>query len=334
MIAIRGATTVAKDDPEEIRKATGELLGEIVKRNKLEKEGILFILFSTTSDIRSLYPAAAARECGFTDCALYSSLEPDMNQSLKLCIRVMIMSDIELCKNRVSHVYLRGAADLRKDLAHYAVALDGPAGSGKSTIAKLLAKEKDILYLDTGAMYRACALQAKREGRDVGDAAGVEKMLSSLRLDVVYEDGAQKTLLSGEDVSGLIRTPEISMAASRISALPAVRMKMVEMQREIASRTSCVLDGRDIGSFVLPDAKYKFFLTATSSVRAKRRYEELIARGEKVEFESLKREIEQRDEQDRTRDFAPLVRAKDAVLVDTSDKNIREVLQEILCYME
>jgi cytidylate kinase len=178
-------------------------------------------------------------------------------------------------------------------------------------------------------MYRACGLKALRSGVNPKDGAAVEKMLPILNVKVEYKNGAQHTILDGEDVSLAIRENAVSMAASDISAHPAVRVKMVEMQREIARGMSCVLDGRDIGSTVLPDAKFKFFITADSKVRAMRRFKELQARGQTVEFERLHQEIVARDKQDSERDFAPLVCAKDAIVIDTSHLNVDEVVQKI-----
>ena len=214
------------------------------------------------------------------------------------------------------------------------IALDGPAGSGKSTVAKILSKELDILYLDTGAMYRACALKAVREGVDPQNRAEVEGIVEKLNVKVEYIDGSQHTFLDGEDVSDKIRVNEVSMAASHISAHPCVRVKMVEMQREIAKQMSCILDGRDIGSTVLPDAKFKFFLTADSEIRAKRRYNELIEKGQTVDFEKLHAEIIQRDKQDSEREFSPLVCANDAVVIDTSNMSIDEVLATVKAYVQ
>lgn len=326
MKAIRGATTVSADTPEEIRQAVKELLLKIKEQNKLNEEDILFILFSNTADIHSLYPAKAAREAGFAGPALFSAAEPDIEGSLRHCIRVLLL--VENCFE-VKHVYLHGAANLRKDLKKFAIALDGPSGSGKSTIAKILAKEYNILYLDTGAMYRACALQALNDGVDIGDARAVEAMLGNMRLHIEYKDGAQHTFLGEKDVSEEIRRPEVSMAASNISALRCVRTKMVDMQREIAGKMSCVLDGRDIGSYVLPDAEFKFYITAAVSVRAKRRYDELKAKGYDVDLKSLEKEIELRDKNDSTREFSPLVQAADAAYLDTSDMTIEEVIASI-----
>ena len=196
-------------------------------------------------------------------------------------------------------------------------------------MAKALAKSMNILYLDTGAMYRACALRALTRGADLEDEASVIDSMRDLSLEIKYEDGAQVTILDGEDVSERIREPEVSMAASTVSKYPAVRLKMVEKQREIADRMSCVLDGRDIGTFVLPEADFKFFLTAEPAVRAKRRYDELKAKGYPVDLKELEAEIVRRDEQDSSRAFAPLKQAEDAVLIDTSRMTPDEVLEEL-----
>ncbi len=323
MIAIRGATSVEADTPEEIRQAVGELMRAICEQNSIAEEDIVCILLSNTADIRSLYPAKAAREAGFARAALFSAAEPDICGALPLCIRVMILAEKDI---RPRHVYLRRAAALRRDRARFSVALDGPSGSGKSTAAKQLAKELDILYLDTGAMYRACAVKAQRAGVAEFTEESVAPLMASLDLRVDYVGGAQRTILDGEDVSEAIRRPEVSLAASRISALRCVRKKMVEMQRKIASERSCVLDGRDIGTVVLPAADFKFFITASVDVRAKRRYDELKGKGFDVQFDAVRREIEERDRGDETRAFSPLRRADDALLVDTSGMTAEEVV--------
>lgn len=324
MKAIRGATTVAADTPEEVRSAVSELLKEIKERNSLGEGDILCILFSNTADIRSFYPAKAAREAGFAGAALYSSLEPEIDGALPLCIRVLLF--VENCYE-VNHVYLRRAANLRRDLKKFAIALDGPSGSGKSTVAKLLAKEYGILYLDTGAMYRACALAAIDAGVKEFTEESVASVLKEIDLQVKYEGGAQRTFLRGRDVSEEIRKPEISMAASAISALACVREKMVDMQRKIAAEQSCVLDGRDIGTAVLPDAPFKFYITASAEVRAKRRCDELKAKGFAQDYAQVLREIKERDRNDSTRAISPLRQAEDAVLIDTSDMSIEEVVR-------
>ncbi len=327
MVVIRGATTIEKDEPQEIKEAVKELLDGIVRANGISRDEVMSIVFSSTADIHSYYPAKAAREAGFESSSLFSAQEPEIEGGLALCIRAMLFVEKNLTPK---HVYLRGAKGLRRDLSSKInVAIDGPAGSGKSTIARALARDYNILYLDTGAMYRACAFKVLEDKADPQNEAEVEKSISKILLEIEYENGKQKTMLDGVDISQFIRTPEISMAASTVSRYPKVRLLMVEKQREIASRQSCVLDGRDIGTFVLPNADFKFFLTATPEVRARRRMKEMEERGEKVDFAALKRDIMLRDEQDSTRDFAPLKQADDAVCVDTSEMTIEEVLKTI-----
>lgn len=327
MKAIRGATTVESDNAEQIRERVGELLKEIKERNGIECDDVECITFSSTDDIHSFYPAKAAREAGFYSCALFSAMEPNISGSLKMCIRVLMFADID---KKPVPVYLHGASVLRKDLTQKMnIAIDGPAGSGKSTVSKLIAKKLDILCLDTGAMYRACALKCKNEGVDCADAEGVSAFIDNINIEVKYVGGVQRTYLDGKDVSEEIRTPEISMMASTVSAFGCVREKMVELQRKIASENSCVLDGRDIGTNVLPNAQYKFFLTASAEIRAKRRHEEILATGKKVPFNEVLADLVKRDEQDRTRAIAPLIMAKDAVLVDSSNMSVEEVVEYI-----
>ena len=327
MTVIRGATTIEQDDKEEIRKAVKELLEGIVERNELKRDEIVSMVFSSTSDIHAYYPTKAAREAGFGSTSLFSAQEPDIEGGLALCIRVMLFVERNI---QPTHVYLRKAKRLRKDLSSiYNIAIDGPAGSGKSTLARALAESCHILYLDTGAMYRACGLKAVREKIDPDDELAVCDMMRGLSLEVEYRDGKQKTILDGEDVSEQIRGPQVTAAASAVSKFAAVRAKMVEKQREIAGKQSCVLDGRDIGTYVLPEADFKFFLTATPQVRAKRRCEELRAKGYDVSCEEIEREIRFRDEQDSSRAIAPLRKADDAVEIDTSEMTIEEVLETI-----
>jgi len=210
------------------------------------------------------------------------------------------------------------------------IAIDGPAGSGKTTVAKQISKILDILYLDTGAMYRACGLYALNSGVSVDDEKNVDKLMETLDLAIEYKNGVQHTILFGKDVSEDIRRNEVSSLASKISVHKSVRLKMLEMQREIAKTNDCILDGRDIGSFVLPYANYKFFLTASVKVRAERRFKELIAKGMDVKLDQLEKEIAERDLRDSTREIAPLKQAEDACFIDTSNMTIEEVINEIL----
>lgn len=204
------------------------------------------------------------------------------------------------------------------------IAIDGPSGAGKSTIARAVAKQAGYIYIDTGALYRAIGLYSLRGQVDAQDQEAVGKMLSDIRVELAFREGEQRVLLNGEDVSGLIRTPEVSMAASAVSALPAVRVFLLDLQRDIASKNSCIMDGRDIATVVLPNADVKIFLTASPEERARRRFAELEARGEQVTFEEVLADQKQRDYNDSHRAAAPLKQAEDAVLVDTTGKDFEE----------
>lgn len=222
---------------------------------------------------------------------------------------------------------------MAKHEKHFNIALDGPSGAGKSTVAKALAKRLDIIYLDTGAMYRSLAYVAVKQGIDVNDETAVKPMLDNLDMKIIT-GVSQQIIVNGENVTPFIREHYVSKAASDISALPAVRIKLVELQREIAKNDCVVLDGRDIGTYVLPDAKYKFFITATPEVRAKRRFEELKAKGDAPSYEKVLEDIKVRDYNDSHRAFAPLKQADDAVLVDTTNMSIDEVIDFVLNKME
>ncbi len=213
----------------------------------------------------------------------------------------------------------------------YAIAIDGPAGAGKSTIARRIAEHLNILYLDTGAMYRAVGYAALSRGISPRDADAVSAMLADTDLQVTFVDGSQHVILNGEDVSGRIRTPEMSRAASDISALPCVRLYLVERQRALSHVQPLVMDGRDIGSYVLPDAACKFFLTASPDERARRRLADLRRAGDQDStLETVLADILYRDQQDSTRAMAPLVQAADAILIDTTRLTIDQVVETML----
>ena len=210
------------------------------------------------------------------------------------------------------------------------IAIDGPSGAGKSTLARAVAKALGIHYLDTGSMYRAVAYAALREGIDIGNEQQVQRLIDRIDLRTEYRDNEQINLLDGENVMQYLRTPEMSKAASDISAHPCVRKKLVTMQREVARKYDVVLDGRDIGTYVLPNAKYKFFVTADAQVRARRRHAEMLAQGIRKDFPELLAEMKQRDQNDSTRSLAPLMQAEDAVKIDTTHMDIDEVLAVVL----
>ena len=212
----------------------------------------------------------------------------------------------------------------------HAVAIDGPAGAGKSTVAKIVSRELGYIYVDTGAMYRAIALFFLKKGISAEDRTAMEAVLPEIDVSIRYEDGAQKVLLNGEDVSGLIRTEEVGNMASAASAFPPVRAKLLSLQRGLAEREPVVMDGRDIGTVVLPDADTKIYLTASVEVRAKRRYKELTEKGISCSLSEIAKDIEARDWRDMHRETAPLKKADDAVLVDSSDMTLEEVCSTIL----
>ena len=209
------------------------------------------------------------------------------------------------------------------------IAIDGPAGAGKSTIAKAVAKDLGIIYLDTGAMYRATAYLALQKGIDPKDEQKVSEMLEDLKMDVVYKDGEQRIIVNGIDATPYLREHYMSKAASDISALPCVRYKMVDLQRDFASKNDVVLDGRDIGTFVLPNANCKFFLTASPEERAQRRMKDLEEKGEKVDYQTLLSDIIQRDYNDSHRKVAPLKQADDADFVDTTQMSVEDVVAHV-----
>ncbi len=210
------------------------------------------------------------------------------------------------------------------------IAIDGPAGAGKSTIARLAAKELGFVYVDTGAMYRAIALYLLDNHTDINDESDLKKALDSININIVYENGVQHVFLDLVDVSEEIRSEKVGNMASTSSALAPVRAKLLDLQRDVAAKNDVIMDGRDIGTNILPNAELKIYLTASVDVRAKRRYDELKLKGESPDLEEIKKGIEQRDYQDMNRDIAPLKQAEDAVFLDTSDMSISEVVDEII----
>ena len=210
------------------------------------------------------------------------------------------------------------------------IAIDGPAGAGKSTIAKKLAQELGYVYVDTGAMYRAMAYYFLQQGIDKTDEAAINAAVDGADVTIRYVDSAQQVLLNGEDVTGSLRSEQVGNMASNTSVYPAVRVKLVALQQKLAQTTDVIMDGRDIGTCVLPDAQVKIYLTASVGTRAKRRYDELVEKGEQPDLEKIEADIEERDYRDMHREMSPLRQADDAVLVDSSEMNIEQVVSAIL----
>ncbi|NMA84779.1 MAG: (d)CMP kinase [Epulopiscium sp.] len=213
-------------------------------------------------------------------------------------------------------------------MEYISVAIDGPAGAGKSTIAKAVAKALRMTYVDTGAMYRSVALYCIQY--DIQEKSQIEMVMDKIHITLSYEDGEQKVFLNGRDVTNEIRTPEVAKMSSYIATFPTIRQQLVEIQREMARKQSVVMDGRDIGTYVLPDAPVKIFLTASTAERARRRYHEMQTKGIVSSIAEIQAEIEQRDEQDMNRIVSPLKKAADAIEIDTTSDTIEEVVQKIL----
>ena len=210
------------------------------------------------------------------------------------------------------------------------VAIDGPAGAGKSSVAKAASAELGYIYVDTGALYRAVGVNALRKGIDTKDKEKVTATLNSITVELKFVNGEQQVFLNGENVSSEIRTPDASMAASNVSAIPAVREFLFDLQRDIAKNNNCIMDGRDIGTVVLPDAQVKIFLTAAPEKRAKRRYDELIAKGSKVEYNDVLEDLIQRDYNDSHREVAPLKPAEDSIIIDTTSFTLEQSINSVV----
>lgn len=217
-----------------------------------------------------------------------------------------------------------------EELMSFNIAIDGPAGAGKSTIAKRAAKELSFIYVDTGAMYRSIALYLLRQKTDIENETELVEALSRIEITIGYEKGEQQVYLNGENISALIRTEEVSSMASHSSAKPQVREKLTDLQRDLAATENVLMDGRDIGTMILPSAQLKIYLTASVETRAKRRFQEQQAKGEKCTLEQIEEDIRDRDYRDMNRETAPLRQAEDAVLIDSSDMTIEEVVAMIV----
>lgn len=212
----------------------------------------------------------------------------------------------------------------------YQIAIDGPAGAGKSTIAKRLAKELEYIYVDTGAMYRAMALYFIRNHISASEEEAIKEACQKVEVEIAYQNGEQQVFLNGENITGFIRTEEVGKMTSAVSIYPAVRQKLVELQRTLAAKNNVIMDGRDIGTCVLPQAQLKLYVTASVEARAERRYKELLEKGESPVLEEIKKDIEERDYRDMNREVSPLKQAEDAILLDTSDMGIDEVVEAII----
>ncbi len=329
IFSIRGAITIEENTKQNIVINTENLLKEIIKQNNIDKKNIINIIFSTTKDITKAYPAIATRNIGITDCAIMCLQEMDVEDSLKMCIRVMITVSFDKENISLKHIYLKDAKKLRPDISlkntNFSVAIDGPAGSGKSTVSKIISKELNFIYVDTGAMFRTIALYCLQNNIDCNDKDNISSKLNSIDISLAFKDGIQQIYLNNENVTEKIRTQEIAKNASIVAQISSVREKLLNIQRQIAKNNNVIMDGRDIGTNVLPKANVKIYLNADIDERAKRRCEELSQKNEKYEYHKVRQGIIDRDNLDKNRKISPLKKADDAISIDTTNLSIYEV---------
>ena len=332
--SIRGAITIEENTKENIVTNTETLLKEILTQNNINKDDIINIIFSATKDVTKAYPAIATRNLGITDCAIMCLQEMYVEDSLSMCIRIMLTANVDLKKQDIKHIYLKEAKRLRPDItlknSSFAVAIDGPAGSGKSTVSKIISKELSFIYVDTGAMFRTITLHCLKNNIDCNNKEMVTKELENINISLSFENGIQQIYLNDENVTEKIRTQEIAKNASVVAQIPSVREKLLNMQREIASKNNVIMDGRDIGTNVLPNANVKIYLDADIDERAKRRCNELALKNEKYEYDIIRQGIIDRDNADKNRKIAPLKKADDAIVINTTSLSIYEVSEKII----
>lgn len=333
--AIRGAATAAANTKEDIFNASEELVQRMISENEVPHEDIADILFTVTPDLTAAFPAAAVRRMGITDIPLLDMAAPDIDGALKMCIRVMMHINTDKPNTQLHHIYLGGAEILRPDLRRrgkrISVAIDGPAGAGKSSVAKRVAREAGYVYIDTGAMYRTIGVYAIESGIDpAAEPDKISVRLDEIRININYENGIQHMYLNGRDVTERIREKDASMAASAVAAIPAVRARLVKMQQDMAATGGVIVDGRDICTTVLPNAELKIYLTASIEARAERRYKEYLEKGIECELSEIMRDVKERDYNDMNRAVSPLKKAEDAVLLDTSDMDLEQSVKVLL----
>lgn len=329
LLSIRGAT-VCQDTVGSIEGATSRLFKEILKQNDFEVSEVSAIFVSMTRDLVACFAARGLREY---DIPLFSSVEPAIKGSLKHCVRLLVQVYCD-AGIKAHHVYMGGAKTLRPDKSKFVVAMDGPAGSGKSTLAKLVAQKLGVVHLDTGALYRAAAIKLINTGVYQEslplDLHRLPEVLLNTTIKMHYDTSTPRVYLDGVDVSNSIREPNISRITSIVAGNSELRQFLNKIQSQVASQQSCVIDGRDIGTVIAPDAEFKFFVKASEHERAVRRHNELLRKGQDITLDTVLKEMKQRDINDSTREVAPLYQAHDATLVDTTNKSVSQSLSYIM----
>lgn len=330
--SIRGATTIETNSKDNIIENAKILLQEIITQNNIVEEDIINIIFSATKDVTKAYPAICTRNMGINSTPIMCVQEMNVDESLNMCIRIMLTTYLK--NNNVQHIYLKEAKKLRPDIYFKSggvnIAIDGPAGSGKSTVAKSICSELNFTYIDTGAMFRCVMLYCIKNNINIQNEVAVNEILDNINIFLEFKNKEQKIYLNDKDVTLDIRTPEISKNVSIIAKIPNVRDKLLKMQRKIAKDKNVIMDGRDIGTKVLPNAIVKIYLDANINERINRRYNELIAKGEEIDYNELKIDIINRDFMDMNREKAPLKKAIDAISINTTNLNLNEVCQQII----
>lgn len=331
LYAIRGATSVPENTSEDILRETGILLKEVAEANSLQKENAVSIILTSTPDLTAEFPAKACRLMGWSSVPLLGAVDVDVPYALPKCIRIMIHAYLEE-GTQVKHIYLNEAVRLRPDLVGpNQIAIDGPAGSGKSTIARMLAERLNYTYIDTGAMYRALTRCALEKGIACDDETALTTLAGQSAIEFrPSENGQQRILLNGQDVTEDIRSPEVSQHVSLVASIAGVRKELVKKQQELAQNVNVVMDGRDICTVVLPSAQCKIFLTASQEERTKRRFLEMREKGFGQDLETIQKELESRDWMDEHRSVDPLTAAKDAVIIDTTNISPVDVVEKII----
>ncbi|MDR3021557.1 MAG: (d)CMP kinase [Clostridiales bacterium] len=332
LLSIRGAT-VCDNTAKSIQSSTEQLYKAIIEANNLNDKNVnvTAVFVSMTKDLTASFAAAGLR--GLCDCAIFSSSEPEIEKSLPFCIRLLVQVNVAK-GTKAQHIYQGGAKTLRPDISKFVIALDGPSGSGKSSLARLVSQNLGIMHLDSGALFRSVAVKLIECGfykdKLLVDDERLTSVLQATNIVTKCKDGLQRIFLDDKDISSIIRQHEVSKATSDIAINTAIREYVKTVQYKMACTQSLIVDGRDIGTVVFPNTEFKFFVVASIQERAIRRQRELKRKGHDIDLNSLISDIQKRDFNDSNREVAPLKQARDAILIDTTSKKLEQSSFEVL----